>query len=143
MGCLLLGCLGVALAYKRTVLNNAGDMTFSSYHDGKRYDFHISRAEFNAAPSWKGWSDSPPLAPRKAEKLAREVLTQTIPDSKKWWVDSINLEQVGSSTNEEWIYVVRFIWHEGVLFGQPAEMRIPVLMNGKAVVPTITDRKDQ
>lgn len=141
VGCMLLGCLGIAFAYMRAMSGEVGDMTYSSYHDGKRYDFHISRVEFRAAPSWRLWNDSPPLAPRKAENAAREVLTQTIPDSKKWWVDSITLGQIGEPNGQEWMYVVKFIWHNGVLSGAPAEMSIPVLMNGKAIVPKISAAK--
>ena len=85
--------------------------------------------------------NEPPLAPRKAEQIARKKLAEFFPDGRRWRIESITLQPFGGVIGQEkqWIYILRFMERDIVSAGLPESMEIPVLMSG--VVPTVRIEK--
>lgn len=88
-------------------------------------------------PDWPLHVDEPPLAPRKAERVARKKLAEFFPDGRRWRIESITLQPFGGNIGEEkqWIYVCRFMERDIVSAGLPESIEIPVLMTG--LVPPV------
>ncbi len=118
------------------------EASWSSYIQTNRYDFIVADGTLAKTPVWKEASDSPPLAPRKALRLARARLGHLISDAKDWTLDSIRLEELRDG---HWIYLVAFeaplpFGPNGIrmLEGIPTIMTIPVMMDGVAIQPKIS-----
>ena len=129
-----------------------------SYAFGKRYASGITIEKLTKLPSWNmQQSDSPPLPPGKAirlanalkEKLVKEKLVME-PKDYQWSVQSTTLTRLdpvaweGSKLLDKWwwevLYAAQFTG--GGYTGPPIELRIVVLMDGTVIVPKVSDDKD-
>jgi hypothetical protein len=108
--------------------------TFSSYTEGTRWDFVVSRDDIERSPRWADSDDSPPLAPRPAMRSARLMLAGLVPNADQWRTGSVNLQQVLFA--DTWIYIVEFRQpSKSPAGGVVTPMRVVVLMNGRAIIP--------
>ena len=112
--------------------------TFSSYHDGKRFDAVVTGAQLDDSPAWTEDADCPPLSPREAISLAAAYLPKMIEGGESWRRDDVTLTEVGGG--RKWVYSVQFHGHHppGVFDGSVPAVRIIVLMNGRVVAPRIS-----
>ena len=109
--------------------------SFSSYARGQQWDFAITRAMLDNAPSWRAESAWPPLSPRRAKLAARQQLAILVSDAERWRLDSVSLRLLPD--RQRWIYVVVF-WAPPPtqLGGVTSEhFELPVLMDGSIVEP--------
>ena len=111
---------------------------WSSYVKTNRYDFTVTDAEMAKTPVWREQDDDPPLAARKALRLARTRLAELVTDSKDWTLDALSLCEWHDGRH--WYYLARFQapLPAGGLNGMPVSMRIPVLMSGEVVKPQVS-----
>lgn len=119
---------------------------FSSYSmfdsaQRKRYDFEIYEDDLARTPAWPSNEEFPPLSPRKAETAARDQLRKLVEQPEKWSRRAIELRPM--SDGDKWVYVVHFngFHPPGVLDGAVPQMRLIVLMDGRAIEPKISVRK--
>ena len=132
-------CLWLAAAPARAQGNVA---TFSSYVDGKRFDFNVTRERLDRTPSWPESAEHPPLSPRKAMAVARAYLPALVEGADKWHRGDVTLTRVGAG-EEKWVYLVGFSGNHppGVTDGPVPTMRVVVLMDGLAVDPDVSEHK--
>jgi hypothetical protein len=109
-------------------------LTLSSYAEGKRFDFEVTREQLLKTTAWKAEDDFPPLSPRKAEKLATIKFGKLIKNTKGWERERISLQTIGD--NERWFYVVEFSHHGSD--GPPPYFKIIVLMDGTVIEPKVS-----
>ena len=110
---------------------------FSSYARGRRWDFTITVAALEKAPTWREDEASPPLSPRDAISIAARQLGTFVRDSEHWRLTALTLQPLAGDGN--WIYVVRYaepLPQEGVGSFSGGWFEIPVLMDGRTVTPT-------
>ena len=115
-------------------VNETAEGKYSSYVDGKRWDFIVSRQDIENSPRWREVDVSPPLPPRVAIQSARFLLWQLIKDARTWRLASVKLQPIYRPG--DWIYLVEFApppprTHGGLI----NTMTVVVLMNGRAIVP--------
>ena len=110
---------------------------FSSYYDGKRYDFRLTDEALGAMPSWSAERDAPPLPARNAERFARAYLTRLVDHPGKWRTSAICLHPLRDG---KWVYVVRFSGPlpPGVIDGAVPTFRVVVTMDGDVPRPTVS-----
>lgn len=102
------------------------------------YFFQTTYAEIRRTPEWKDDVTFPPLSPRQAEAAALSEVRRLRPDVREWSRESISLHELFEG---RWIYIVR-IWRSDVPYaGLPQYLHIPVLMDGRAVEGSSTDRR--
>jgi hypothetical protein len=136
---IVLTFIGVQLAHA----DSDNVTVWSSYIGINRYDFAVSLAEIARTPVWRESDDHPPLAPRKALKLARACLAKLVTDAEHWLLHEVSLSSL-SEHDGHWVYLVSFyppLPPNGVWEGIVEPMTIPVLMSGVAVQPKISLRK--
>ena len=124
-------------------------VTIYSYLEGRRWQFAVSRTDLEQAPRWRSTDDHPPLAPGAAVRSAEELFSKLFPALHKdqWRVRVVTLQQW--LFPETWVYLVSFVGPGPCADvvpspGEPGcgsagpdpEMRMVVLLNGHAVVPT-------
>jgi hypothetical protein len=119
---------------------------FSSYasvglKQGKRYDFDVYQDDLNRTPAWQTNEEFPPLSPRKAEAAARRQLDKLVEHAERWNRRIVALHQMSDS--DKWVYVVHFSgFHPpGVLDGAVPQMRLVVLMDGRALEPRVSPHR--
>ena len=96
----------------------------------KHYYFEVTESDLNKAPRWIENTPYPPLSPRDAEAAAREEAHRLRPDVTAWHLDAIELRNV---VQDCWCYHVVFFRGDVAIAGLPEFLRIPILMNGRAV----------
>src|SRR5215831_9173212 len=94
--------LVLTLAVQAPVNTGAAGM-FSSYIDGKRWDFVVTHQDIENSPRWLDTDDNPPLSPRAAIRSARLLLSQLMKDGNQWRLDSVQLRPIDFPRS--WIYV--------------------------------------
>ena len=121
-----------------------GSSTFSSFIDGRQWDFVVTPQDMEGSPRWLATDDNPPVPPGAAVRAARLLLPQLIPSLQpdEWRLGAVTLEQVRRP--DVWVYLV-FLRPPDSSCPPPAgcggsgppkqQMRMVVLMNGQAVVP--------
>jgi len=114
--------------------------SFSSYYDGKRYEFEITEKMLDQTAVWSESAE----APRHAAQIAQQNLSVFVPNGAKWSLHNIRLSPVGNA----WVYLVEFLEplpEDGTgltsITGTVSTFRVVVLMNGEVVKPRITERK--
>jgi hypothetical protein len=137
----LLAAVGVCLALAADGEEEPRKVaSFSSYDfkQGKRYDFNVHQKDLAQTPPWRTEDEFPPLSPRSAEMLARAQLKALVTEPERWNRGAIALHQL--SGGDRWIYVVHFSgFHPpGVGDGAVPQMRVVVLMDGRAIKPQVT-----
>ena len=114
------------------------EAVWSSYVKTNRYDFTVTETEMAKTPVWREQDDHPPLAARKALRLARARLAELVTDSKDWTLEALSLREWHD--DQHWYYLA--IFHAplppGGLKGVPVSMTIPLLMSGDAVKPKVS-----
>src|ERR1700719_3854211 len=88
-------------------------------------------------PVWAPGAETPPLSPRRAQKIASKQMKELVKDRKVWRFQQIDLIDMGDHLH--WIYVVRFSRayygpHIAVFRGE--YLHPVVLMDGTVVKPT-------
>lgn len=120
---------------------NGAAGAFYSYVDGMKYTFVVSRQDAADSPRWDDPEENPPLAPRAAIRSAKALMSSLRSDGSAWQVQAVHLNPI--LLPGVWIYLVEF--HDappaapgaGIVGGPAKSMRIVVLMNGSAVIPTV------
>jgi hypothetical protein len=107
--------------------------------EGVLFFFQTTRGHLRKTPMWKPEVEFPPLSPRKAEAAALQRARQIRPDVIKWHLDSICLHESG---DDAWFYIVTFSRGDIVTAGLPSFLQVPVLMDGEALPPTRTPKKE-
>ena len=124
----------LALALAMQSVGSGSPATFSSYTEGTRWDFVVSRDDLESSPHWPDTDDSPPIAPRTALRSARLMLARLVSNADQWHIRSVNLQQILSA--DTWIYIVEFYPPpRSPAGGVVTPMRVVVLMNGRAITP--------
>ena len=110
--------------------------SFSGYVRGERWDFKVTRTMLAQAPAWEDAELSPPLTPRRAVAIAAAQLAELLPDSSKWGLRRVSLQQLLGGTR--WVYVIEYGGPPPTPVGGMTMENVPivVLMNGTTVVPT-------
>ncbi len=83
--------------------------TYSAYGDvdEKHFKFTVSLDEIRKAPQWSPATEEvPPLAPGRAQAIARKQLDRIIPPGSAWHVDAVRL--VAAAEGTHWLYEVSF-----------------------------------
>jgi hypothetical protein len=117
---------------------------------GKAFISEASAAQILKTPTWPAKKQSPPLSPRKAEKLATKrlhSLLHELKDPAEWDRGNICLEDVGVPDakprgDHYWIYIISFRCCSGN--SAPSEfglLNIVVLMDGTAIQPKFADQR--
>jgi len=107
----------------------------TGYAEGLRFDFPLDSKILLRTPVWEEGQENPPLAPRKAESLAKTKLKRLLKAPEKWSRAEIVL--IDSGDNSHWYYVVEFENRSGN-GTLPPNMRIVVLMDGSIPEPRQT-----
>ncbi len=104
----------------------------------RRFDFEVTREQLLKAPSWGVDQETPPLSPRRAERLAMTKFHQLVSDTKGWVLKQIGIEDMGDGLH--WIYIVDYKAPiqdlAGSLIGG-GEFRVVVLMDGTVIEPKV------
>jgi hypothetical protein len=79
--------------------------SFSSYYDGKRYEFAITKKMLDQTPVWSESAEAPPLAPKRAAQIAQQNLSVFVPNGAKWSLHNIRLSPIQNA----WVYVAEFL----------------------------------
>ena len=119
----------------------AGELGFPSVAFGNSYQTIISDDTLQKSPVWKDNDENPPVSARQAMAAAEAVVARLIAPSNEWrrQLDGITLTQKGN----RWFWRAQFVWFpkDGGLGGLPPYMDVIVLMDGKAIEPSIIERK--
>jgi hypothetical protein len=113
---------------------------WDSYIGTNHYSFWIGSEVIDKTLVWQARDEQPPLAARKALRVARAELAKLFTDAAHWRLDVVSLSPL-SESDGRWIYLVRFyppLPPGGILEGHVEPMTIPVLMSGVAVEPEIS-----
>ena len=112
-----------------------------SEFEGVLYFFHTTRGSLRKAPKWNASVEFPPLSPRRAQEAAWNRARQMRPDVSRWYRDSISLHPFGKSLylfdTDTWFYLVRFSRADVPTTGLPFFLDVPVLMDGRALTPSV------
>jgi len=120
--------------------DGARSCEWNSYIGTNQYSFQIGSEAIDKTPVWQARDDQPPLAARKALRLARAELAKLFTDAAHWRLDVVSLSPL-SESDGRWIYLVRFyppLPPGGIEEGFVPDFTIPVLMTGVAVEPKIS-----
>jgi hypothetical protein len=111
--------------------------SLSSYDSsaGKRFDFEVTREQLLRAPPWAADQDSPPLSPRRAERLAATKLHELVSNRNAWERKQIILENMGDGVH--WIYIVEYSRVGEILGGLSLPFRVVILMDGTVIEPKV------
>jgi hypothetical protein len=114
---------------------------------GKTFKSNIDRDAFVNSPGWdQEKTDSPPVSPRKAIRLAEKIRKSVVkaPDDWKWHATTLQLFLTGGHGNH-------CAWHvtfqampvepEAGLLPHYQEITLIVLMDGTVVKPVVADEK--
>jgi hypothetical protein len=115
------------------------DISHASYGFGKQYWVTISRNALEKSPSWSEDSDNPPLAAKKAIKLANEMRDTLVNDTKdyKWIIRDVSLVPDGDG---KWYWLVNYeARFPFMASGVPPNLRLVVLMDGTVIRPEVKD----
>jgi hypothetical protein len=105
--------------------------------DGKQFNFKVTDVDVKNTPAWALDAPNPPLAPRRAQEIARKQLEEFVADRSKWYVHEVSLIDFGDHIH--WLYVVQFTREyppDLAVFGADF-FEIPVLMSGAVLKPEI------
>lgn len=69
------------------------------------YSFDLTRSALSKAPRWVPSAKSPPLSPRRAQKIAFALVKRLRPEVSEWRLDRITLEPIQGT---DWIYLVTY-----------------------------------
>lgn len=111
---------------------------FTSECDGKVFGSEITQEQIHT-PVWPDTEPNPPLSVRQAVALAQDCLNGLVRETDRWKLDEVILKPFG---NGRWIYLIQFrgFLPPHILDGPAPRLRIAVLMSGKVIEPTVTDR---
>jgi len=111
--------------------------SLSSYdsNTGRRFDFEVTREQLLRAPAWGADQDSPPLSPRKADRLAVAKFHQLVSNTNAWERKQIILENMGDGVH--WIYIVEYTRVGETLAGLSMPFRVVILMDGTVIEPKV------
>jgi hypothetical protein len=104
----------------------------------RRFDFEVTREQLLKAPLWGVDQETPPLSPRRAERLAITKFHQLVYDTKGWELKRISLEDMGDGIH--WIYIVDYKAPTQDLGGSligGGEFLVVVLMDGTVIEPKV------
>ena len=115
--------------------------TFSSYHNGMRYEFVVTPTSLESSPAWSEDQDNPPLSPRSAREIAYTYLQKLVSNAEKWNKGEIRLHPMG----QKWIYAIEFSAPPPITIDRlgryGSSFVIIVLMNGETVEAKVTPVK--
>jgi hypothetical protein len=117
-------------------------VSFWSYAFGKCYSVAVTQAALDKAPVWKDDSDNPPVAARKAMRLADRLKDKLVKDNDKyrWKREEAALQEAGEG---QWYWVVSYkaVYRGRCSSGVAPFLHLVVLMDGTVVEPkVIADR---
>jgi hypothetical protein len=115
--------------------------TTFSYANGKRFGVTVTEEALKKAPTWKAEADDPPLAARKAMKIADAAFARLLPEAKK---DEFRLEYLILRTGpgNGWYWVAQYRATGGGT-GIPSALQVVILMDGSVVEPVVTNVGDR
>ena len=125
---------GVQFGHGASIPDNGS--SWYSYVGTKRYVFRVTNSEMSKTPVWREQDEHPPLAARKALRLARTRLVEIVKSSRDWRLHSLSLCEWGDKRH--WYYIAAYDVPVPYIDGPPLTMRIPVLMSGDAVKPKVS-----
>lgn len=118
------------------------DVEVYSVAFGKVYRTAATRAALDKAPVWKDDADNPPLAARKAIKLADDARGRAFKDTDDWeWRrDTVELCDLGGG---RWYWSVRYrAYYKGIVhILRLPEVHFVVLMDGTVAEPSVVEGK--
>ena len=116
-----------------------GSFSVSGKAKGQSYEFTATKTDFAKTPVWPRGTEHPPLAPRRAEEIARQQLEQLVPGGVDWDLEGITVSPLGDDLH--WVYTVEFsppsLGPDVAEFGRD-HMRLLVLFDGSVVKPKVT-----
>src|SRR5437588_4154827 len=106
--------------------------------NGQSYEFTATKAKFAKTPVWPVGTEHPPLAPRRAEEIARRQLQQLVSGGADWRLEGITVFPLGDDLH--WVYSVEFSppLRPNVAVFMADYMRLLVLFDGSVIKPKIT-----
>jgi hypothetical protein len=109
----------------------------SSYLQGERWDFRITRDALQNSPTWPAEEATPPLPEREAIAIASDQLRELFSDWRLWSLRMVSLRPIGSEAR--WIYVISFAEPPPTrVGGLHSTLELVVLMNGQTISPVRT-----
>jgi hypothetical protein len=116
------------------------DCEWHSYVGTNHYSFQVGWTAIDKTPIWREGDDQPPLAARKALRLARAELSKLLKNGERWRLDTVGLSPM-IGHDGHWVYLVCFYppappggLEEGII----EYLTIPVLMDGIVLEPKIS-----
>jgi hypothetical protein len=114
----------------------SGTMMSSGNIKGQSYETIIHISDITNSPIWLTNQDNPPLAARRAERLAAKALADSVGGISGWSPGNITLMDFG---NGHWLYQIPF---SGPTYQSPdksttweSDVTVFVTMSGKAFGP--------
>jgi hypothetical protein len=121
-----------------TTATSHADWAFEDEVAGKVVETYVSDAKLEKTV-WKDEDEHPPLAARKAIKLAKDEVKRLSPQldlkQSKLVFEKLCLEPNGP-TEQSWVWVIEFRRIQGVAIDFGETVHIVVLMNGEVVKPS-------
>jgi hypothetical protein len=118
----------------------ANELGFPSSAFDADYETVITDHMLQDTPQWPDADDNPPVSARKAIALSAAVVQRLVktPDDWQLRLDGLTLSQSGN----RWYWRAQYEWFPrgGGLSGLPPHFDVIVLMNGKAVEPTLVKK---
>jgi hypothetical protein len=85
----------------------SGSYSASGDVDEKHFKSTVSLEDIRKAPQWSpATQEVPPLAPGRAQVIARKQLDRIIPPQSSWYVDAVRL--VAAVEGTHWLYEISF-----------------------------------
>lgn len=113
-----------------------------SYFNGQKYAFGLSKDVCRTMKTWHlDNGDPPPVTPKEAHRLAKAWIDK-LKVASRWKWELMRLSLVPIEPEEgKWLWEVSFTYTvtEGGQTGQPVEMHVRITMDGKVILPVISD----
>ena len=112
--------------------------TYSAYGDvgDRHFRSSVSFEKIRTAPRWSPATEKvPPLAPGRAQAIARRVLHRIIPSGSRWHLDAVRI--VAGAGGTHWLYEISFRreYPPDVAVYGGEYVNLLVLMDGTTIEP--------
>src|SRR6266404_6528011 len=107
------------------------DVELNTVAFGKSYRVTVTQAALDKAPVWEESADNPPLAVRKALKLAEKAKDRLFKDSVDWAWHRTSVELCDAGGGQwYWTVTYRAYYQNLAYFLKLPEVKLVVLMDG-------------
>jgi hypothetical protein len=133
-----LWCFGMLAVFVMPSCCNAREYVTEAF--GKKVTVKVTEKMVRQAPAWPDNSDSPPIPPRQALRVAEKLADRLVGNTQGYerkLDDGVCL----LPTDGGWVWCIRFAWYpkDAMTTGLPNSIVVIVLMDGTTVQPTVEE----